>query len=84
MAEQMGDRRENLPTDDFAKVYGKWAKGNWGLIMTGTCASTPVYVTQAFFQGTDRGPKKFNQAMSKWTGNFWERLGISPHRVKRA
>jgi 2,4-dienoyl-CoA reductase-like NADH-dependent reductase (Old Yellow Enzyme family) len=35
MAETMADPKDNLPKEDIAHAYSKWAQGGWGLIMTG-------------------------------------------------
>ncbi|KAH7024762.1 NADPH dehydrogenase [Microdochium trichocladiopsis] len=35
MAENMAAAASGLPNDDFVRVYDEWAKGGWGMVLTG-------------------------------------------------
>lgn len=35
LAEGMADKQNNIPGQVFHRVYGEWAEGGWGMILTG-------------------------------------------------
>lgn len=43
MAENMAPK-SNLPDETFKRVYGTWADGGWGLVMTGNVDVDPVHM----------------------------------------
>jgi len=68
MAEQMAPK-SNLPDEHFKRVYGTWAQGGWGLIMTGNVQVDPAHLgspQDIYYDPTRTNDAKYLKAWQEW------------------
>jgi 2,4-dienoyl-CoA reductase-like NADH-dependent reductase (Old Yellow Enzyme family) len=69
MAENMAVNTLNIPNENFKRVYGEWAKGGWGLIMTGNVQVDPANLggpEDLFVDHARLSDAKYLKAWKEW------------------
>ncbi|GAW11280.1 hypothetical protein ANO14919_006230 [Xylariales sp. No.14919] len=69
MAENMADKN-SLPDQKFHTVYGEWARGGWGMVLTGNVHVDAAYLGDA--RGTAVDPSVETQLKHAW--EEWARV----------
>lgn len=96
MAENMAQAPDHQPNQKFLTPYGKWADGNWGMILTGEhLTSTPVNIftvlimvqgmyKSAIFTWVDRMTLRYYQRRQKTPRKPRKKLGKRGQRLVSA